>query len=216
MLPWHHYELVLRYYLGKLRHSVEFQKQLVRIIVEILNAFHFDLKNADLTNFGKEITAVENQTQAEEIKIELLKVDDISVSSNIETADEEVSQEEEIKAKESEDLEDILEKDEPMEDDQSEVTEIKEVAEIPVLERTNVLGKSLATRVVNTIKSILLPQLHRTITLRTQSDALHKVNRKMAGPDRDEEDILRVPIALAAVKLLQKLPEEVLKQNICG
>lgn len=204
MLPWHHYELVLRYYLGKLRQTVEFQKQLVRVVVEILNAFHFDLSNADI-----KCTKViyENKTNMDGSKSDA-KTDNIIVNDNGSYVD--------VKAETNKGLEDILKENEIVEEDQSEVIEIMDVVEIPVLERNVVLSKSLATRVVFIIKTILLPQLYKTISIRTQSDMLHKINRKMAGPDRDEEDILRVPVALAAIKLLQNLPEEVLHQNIGG
>ncbi|XP_054276631.1 small subunit processome component 20 homolog [Macrosteles quadrilineatus] len=206
MLPWHQYELVLRFYLGKLKSSVEYQKQLVRIIVIILNAFHFDLSNADL----KETPVIENI-----VKDSKPTTDENSEENkeNEENKEEEDSQEDKPK---EDDLEELLDKDESMmTQDDTEVMEVQEEV-VPVIERQIVLNKSLATRVIYTIRTILLPQLHRTITARTQSDAMHKVNRKMAGPDRDEEDILRVPIGLAMVKLLQRLPEEVLQQNICG
>nr|CAI5867717.1 unnamed protein product [Callosobruchus analis] len=44
MLPWHQYESLLRYYLDSLSGKVDFQKQLVRLTVAILDAFHFDLR----------------------------------------------------------------------------------------------------------------------------------------------------------------------------
>lgn len=43
LLPWNQYELVLRHYLDKLRTCVDYQKQLIRIVVAILDSFHFDL-----------------------------------------------------------------------------------------------------------------------------------------------------------------------------
>lgn len=43
LLPWNQYEIVLRFYLDKLRTCVEFQKQVIRIVVAILDSFHFDL-----------------------------------------------------------------------------------------------------------------------------------------------------------------------------
>lgn len=47
-------------------------------------------------------------------------------------------------------------------------------------------------------------------------DAQHKVNRRRNGVEREEEEILRVPIALAITKLLQKLPKEYLDANLTG
>lgn len=191
---------------------MEFQKQLVRIIVAILNAFHFDLSNADL----KEI---KSSNKVKEISDNAIKEnpddkgDDNEVSTSVVNNDD---GEKENKDKIDETLEDILDKDDIGElHDEIPLDPIEVVQEL-ILERQIKLSKSMATRVVYTIRTILLPQLHRIITARTQSDAMHKVNRKFTGPDRDEEDILRVPIALAAVKLLQRLPEEVLEQNISG
>jgi U3 small nucleolar RNA-associated protein 20 len=43
LLPWNQYEIVLRYYLDKLRACTEFQKQIIRIVVAILDSFHFNL-----------------------------------------------------------------------------------------------------------------------------------------------------------------------------
>lgn len=192
---------------------MEFQKQLVRIIVAILNAFHFDLSNADL----KEI---KSSNKVKEISDNAIKEnpddksDDNEVSTSVVNNDDD---EKENKDKIDETLEDILDKDDIIDElhDEIPLDPIEVVQEL-ILERQIKLSKSIATRVVYTIRTILLPQLHRIITARTQSDAMHKVNRKFTGPDRDEEDILRVPIALAAVKLLQRLPEEVLEQNISG
>lgn len=192
---------------------MEFQKQLVRIIVAILNAFHFDLSNSDL----KEI---KSSNKVKEISVNAIKEepkekgDDNEVSTTVVNNDDD---EKENKDKIDETLEDLLDKDDVTDElhDEIPLDPIEVVQEL-ILERQIKLSKSMATRVVYTIRTILLPQLHRIITARTQSDAMHKVNRKFTGPDRDEEDILRVPIALAAVKLLQRLPEEVLEQNISG
>lgn len=192
---------------------MEFQKQLVRIIVAILNAFHFDLSNADL----KEI---KSSNKVKEISVSAIKEkpkekgDDSEVSTTVVNNDDD---EKENKDKIDETLEDLLDKDDVTDELHDEIPlDLIEVVQELILERQIILSKSMATRVVYTIRTILLPQLHRIITARTQSDAMHKVNRKFTGPDRDEEDILRVPIALAAVKLLQRLPEEVLEQNISG
>lgn len=113
LLPWYHYEIVLRHYLDKLKSSVEFQKQLVRIIVTILDSFH----SAD---------------------------------------------------------------------------------------RPNIEGRLNG----------LLPQLHQAITARTRRDSNHKINRKKIASEIEEDDLLRVPIALALVKLLQNMSVGLLDANL--
>lgn len=50
----------------------------------------------------------------------------------------------------------------------------------------------------------------------TEHEESHKVNRRKTGFDRQEEDMLRVPIALALVKLLQRLPGDLLKHQLPG
>lgn len=190
---------------------------MVRVIVAILNAFHFDLGNAELKEIKFPNKVKENKDSA--LKEKPVEKADADVDKDDEESASTVNgdEEKENKDKVDETLDDLLEKDDVTDElDEEMSVDRVEVVEEFVIERQTKLSKSMATRVVYTIRTILLPQLHRIITARTQSDAMHKVNRKFTGPDRDEEDILRVPIALAAVKLLQRLPEEVLEQNISG
>lgn len=63
---------------------------------------------------------------------------------------------------------------------------------------------------------VLLPQLHKTLAEMTQYEGSHKINRKKTGAQREEEDLVRVPISLALVKLLQKLPKKILDSNLPG
>lgn len=63
---------------------------------------------------------------------------------------------------------------------------------------------------------ILLPQLHKSLAVLTQHDTSHKINRKRTAAEREEEDLLKVPISLALVKLLQKLPSAVMETNLPG
>lgn len=50
----------------------------------------------------------------------------------------------------------------------------------------------------------------------THHEGSHKVNRKKTGAQREEEDLVRVPISLAVVKLLQKLPKQILDSHLPG
>jgi len=79
-----------------------------------------------------------------------------------------------------------------------------------------VLKPSAAARVHRAISGSLLDQLNKAIGQRTAADHTHKINKKSLGPDRDEEDILRVSIAVTLVKLLQKLPGDMLEHQLPG
>lgn len=77
-LPWYQYQTVLLYYLGRLQAGVEYQRQIVRILVEILNAFHFDLSKGDLTVLNElrgvlpddENGEIDDEKRQEEVKKE--------------------------------------------------------------------------------------------------------------------------------------------------
>lgn len=62
----------------------------------------------------------------------------------------------------------------------------------------------------------LLTQLTKAIGERTQKDDTHKTNMKSLGPDRDTEDVLRIPIAVTLVKVLQKISKKMLDDHLSG
>lgn len=78
------------------------------------------------------------------------------------------------------------------------------------------LSQYMAKRLVYSISKGLLPQLHKAIAVRTRHEGSHKVNKKRISTDQEEEELMRVPIALAMVKLLQKLPQGMLDSNLRG
>lgn len=74
----------------------------------------------------------------------------------------------------------------------------------------------LSKKIITDIVKNLIPTLNNCITDKGVYDAKHKVNRRRTGVEREDEEILRVPIALAITKLLQKLPKEYLDANLSG
>ncbi|XP_022238550.1 small subunit processome component 20 homolog [Limulus polyphemus] len=173
-LPWHRYENVLRYYLGLLPKNLEYHKVVVKVIVAILNAFHFDLSHS------RGLDA--------ELKIEIKE----DKNQNAETADDDShtaippTQETDSGNKES-----------------NQVTEFQK----------ELMDEEMATKIHHSIARSLLPQLHRCLTQKTRSDEEHKLAGRSYPED---EEILRVPIAIAMVKLLQALPHGMLEQNLPG
>ncbi|XP_066256541.1 small subunit processome component 20 homolog [Euwallacea similis] len=173
IVPWHQYEGVLKYTLSKLRYKAEFQKQLVRLVVVVLDGFHFDLRKG----------SVEGVLDA--------------VKENTEELEEEP------------DLEDLC-----SEELDEEAEDGAECETVKIVDKVSVLCKSTATRVIKTIQGVLLPQLHRSLAEFTNYDFSHKLNRKKTGIEREEDDLMRVPISLAVVKLLQRLPKAILDFNL--
>jgi U3 small nucleolar RNA-associated protein 20 len=240
LLPWHQYETILRFYLAKLRYQVDFQKQLVRTVVAILDAFHFDLSRA-------QISAVQDTSENKEVgDVELMQVEvEVSVNSisdpsesvmtvpinkshaeSGETGVPNSAKDDAGKNVEDAGHEELVERLESLLDLEDVTCEVEEKecdatcemasASLPAVNRDTVLNKSVATYVIQTITTGLLPQIHRVMAQLTQEELSHKVNKKQTALDKEDEGILRVPIALAAVKLLQCLPSHMLDQNLPG
>ncbi|XP_078042078.1 small subunit processome component 20 homolog [Augochlora pura] len=205
LLPWHQYEIILKYYLGKLRSSIEYQKQLVRIIVAILDAFHYDLSKYkfvdEFLESGRKIQITENKQVSAEKEKKDDDVDETIINENDKEVEENLD--EALNLENVENVEEIVDK------EQKEIQE-----EALAMEITTVLSQQGAKKVVFSISKELLPQLHRTIIARTSRESSHKINKKKVAADNEEEELMRVPIALAFVKLLQKLPEIILSNNL--
>ncbi|KAJ6643478.1 Small subunit processome component 20 like [Pseudolycoriella hygida] len=209
LLPWYHYEMLLKHYLKKMRTNVDFQKQLVRLVMEILNQFHFDLSMAKIA--------------PKELAKDFEKVDEV-----VENDAAKVVKEEEEREEDTEEL--VLVADNAEDDElndkllnEQEVDETEEVEEsvakkpkICAFDRQIVLSHNAAKRVVRSITTGLIPSLHNSITNMSTYESFHKLNKVKRRSEREEEEILRVPIALAMVKLLQKLPEGMLEHSIRG
>lgn len=206
MLPWHHYESILKYYLGQLRYKFDYQKQLVKLTVAILDAYHFDLSK------GTTLYKNNSKNEPDETIVEIA-VNTVSAKENKdESKNSDEEDENDATQKEEPDIDEILEE---VTEEVDEEEPLKAV-NVPVLSRQTVLCPSAAKRVIYSIKTILLPQLHKALAEMTQHEGSHKVNRKKTGVEREEAELQKVPIALAVVKLLQKLPVHILERNLPG
>uniref|UniRef100_A0A6P7FQB3 Small subunit processome component 20 homolog n=1 Tax=Diabrotica virgifera virgifera TaxID=50390 RepID=A0A6P7FQB3_DIAVI len=241
ILPWHQYEGVLKYYLLKLSGKLEYQKQLVRLIVVILDAFHFDLRHAhyekppenedkkkgskkrkdnkNLIVNGTHINKHNDTINKSEHNLETSRTEDQMETDSIKESKDsneevvEVIRDNNQEEDEEKDVDEFLESEDEVED---EVEEDAVEEKLKIMEKITILCKSTATRIVRTFELVLIPKLHKSLAEMTHHESSHKVNRKKLGFEREEEDLLRVPISLALVKLLQKLPESILEQNLPG
>ncbi|XP_034830550.1 small subunit processome component 20 homolog [Maniola hyperantus] len=218
LLPWYHYEVILKLYLNKLRYTSEHQKQLTRILIGILDAFHFDFSKAKNIELPKLLTAnirKEKKNVAKKEKNDEKSVD--TKTDNPDSADDSEEEPEDIsnKVKNEEQIQEMENELLAAEDVVEEQTS-KEVADLPAYERITSVSPSVANRIIKSLSSGLLPQLNRSIGKLTEHEGSHKLNRRPTSVARLEEDMLRVPIALALVKLLQRLPGDILKHQLPG
>ncbi|KAL4717980.1 hypothetical protein ACJJTC_013019 [Scirpophaga incertulas] len=216
LLPWYHYEVILKTYLNKIRRSTEHQKQLTRLLVGILDSFHFDFSKVKSIELPKALVSniepgklkIDNAYNSNQIQSNNEKEDNavIEDGTKLNGASEEIENnhiERELKA-----ADDELEKD--------EASKVDVKHSDPAFDRVTSVAPSVAKRIIKSLSAGLLPQLHRAIGKLTEHDESHKVNRRHMSLERQEEDMLRVPIALALVKLLQRLPGDVLRYQLPG
>ncbi|XP_031621023.1 small subunit processome component 20 homolog [Contarinia nasturtii] len=218
LLPWHQYETILKYYIKNMRFNVQYQKQMVRIVMQILDSFHFDLSRANYSSEKLSLTSSLEPLATSENK---------SVTSNEETnndgdADQSIKENEteEIVIQISNEQESFFEElnechDENDEDEVEDDIPVKK-ARVCIYDKPIVLSTSIARKVIHNLATGLIPTLNNSITALSTYESFHKINKKKRRSEREEEEILRVPIALAVVKLLQKLPTGVLEQNLSG
>ncbi|XP_058979679.1 small subunit processome component 20 homolog [Musca domestica] len=214
LLPWQHYYTILRYYLMKMRSSHDYQKQCVRIVVRILDAFHFDL------------TLSQNDAETIEKLKATIKTDDHNELEQTGVKDDQANEDkkgddddegdETSRGTEEDNLEEALENNIQLVEDEVSNKEEGAAKGESCMKRPLLLSCSASKKVLTTITSILIPTLNRSITEQSSYDTKHKVNRKRLSIEREEEEILRVPIALALVKLMQKLPKELMDSSLPG
>lgn len=150
IIPWHQYEAVLKYTLSKLRYKAEFQKQLIRLVVVILDAFHFDLSKGHIGEFKKPDELMEGTA----MEVDKVVGEKVASDDAVEVADKEAGDGE--NAEESPELEDFLQ-------DNEEIAEEQEDNETEkIMEKISILCKSTATRVIKSIQvNIFWLMLHR-------------------------------------------------------
>ncbi|KAK3096539.1 hypothetical protein FSP39_001125 [Pinctada imbricata] len=170
-LPWPLYIHQLKYYLQLLPKRLDKQKLLVRVVVAIMDAFHFDLQKTEFV--VTILPAMVTKQKARGMPVEV---------------------------PENQNKEDIEENNTSPETDETKVSEddievdIDLTMETETSKETNEEGST---------------PLEKTI----KSDSEHKLAKSKYAEDTE---ILRVPIALAMVRLLQYLPQAALQQSLPG
>lgn len=216
LLPWHQYETILKYYIKNMRFNAQYQKQMVRIVMHILDSFHFDLSKANSSFDNKPVPTATTP------EIDQEKATTNEDSNSADNADQSINDNEAVEIviemyNEQDNFYDELDDqneenengDNDDDDDNEGAVPVKKAREC-VYDKPIVLSSSIAKKVVHNLATGLIPTLNNSITALSTYESFHKINKKKRRSEREEEEILRVPIALAVVKLLQKLPAGIL------
>lgn len=196
ILPWQQYETLLKLYLNKMRLSIDFQKQTVRIVSGILDSFHFDLSRA----VERESKVIQESSLVKNVKNNPQKVIPVATMENDTQGEVEIQMEVDDDDDDDNDMDEL---------ENSEVNEL-------ILEKIHVLCPSTAIKITKAISIGLIPQLNKNLAQYSESDRSHKMNKKQTEYDKEEMEMLKIPVALAVVKLLKKLPENMLEENLQG
>uniref|UniRef100_A0A4W5L4R2 UTP20 small subunit processome component n=1 Tax=Hucho hucho TaxID=62062 RepID=A0A4W5L4R2_9TELE len=202
-LTWSKYLYYLKHFVHILQTGQAEQKLAVSLLVTVLEAFHFDHDSLE-----REMEAA--KTRAKEV-----------VST---VFDEEEDEEEEVVTMETDTTETI--EGVAMETNTTEYT--GEPKAVPVkkptpsatapaapsgLPQNKAELEALITSIHATVQNAVLPRLHKCLTAKVKRDEECKA---VKSKDVKEEEVARVPIAFAMVKLMQTLPTTVMDVNLPG
>ncbi|KAH6924225.1 hypothetical protein HPB50_013888 [Hyalomma asiaticum] len=193
-LPWRHYEANLSRYIQQLQRDTEHHKMAIRAfcnLIEMLLYYAF----TDLLSDAVPINVND-----------IAQVRAAKPAPNAEQAEAAVAQ------GEVEEMEADTEQTEN--GDENEVPEVNGEVEDTVVENKNkALDEDAATAIHTAIATRLLPRLHKVLNEKARMEDEHKAAKVLLP---EEHEILRIPIAVAMVKLLQALPDGMLQRHLPG
>ncbi|MBN3303699.1 UTP20 protein, partial [Amia calva] len=195
-LTWSKYMYHLKHFVHVLQTGQTEQKLAVSLLVTVLEAFHFDYET-----LGKELEAAQNTESVVDIDPE---VEDEAMESGDSDAEEPMETVADRVEKTDTPTEEIVP---PVEGALVE-TPKKGCTGLP---RTKEELETLIQSIHNTVTISVLPKLQKCLTARVQRDEEHKMAK---SKEVKEEEVVRVPIAFAMVKLMQSLPKEVMEANL--
>ncbi|XP_028307568.1 small subunit processome component 20 homolog [Gouania willdenowi] len=211
-LTWSKYLYYLKHFVHILQTAQAEQKLAVSLLVNVLEAFHFDhqtlsreMEAAKAREAGGAVTDLDNGDEPLD--------EDVDASED----------EEPMEIEKNVDSTEVF-----MEADQTggEKDETKENANVKTpkpatpklvvssgLPQSSEELESLIKAIHQTVNDSVLPRLHKCLTAKVTRDEEHKA---VKSKDVKEEEVLRVPIAFAMVKLMQTLPPHIMEVNLPG
>ncbi|KAL1774813.1 small subunit processome component 20-like [Sigmodon hispidus] len=198
-LKWSAYVYYLKHFIQVLQKGQINQKLGVSLLVTVLEAFHFDyqIHEEQMGNVKDEENTVEIAELLEHETMELEHMDE---------------EEKEQACKSLSDSKEPLEA--PKEADSGGTAAAeqgavsKSVSSLP--RNKEELGRTMKT-IQGTITGYILPRLHKCLASSTKREEEHKLVKSKVV---NEEEVVRVPLAFAMVKLMRSLPQEVMEANL--
>ncbi|KAM4037263.1 small subunit processome component 20 homolog isoform 2-T2 [Anomaloglossus baeobatrachus] len=192
-LSWSAYMFYLKHFIHVLQTGQVNQKLGVRLLITVLDAFHFDY------------VTMEKQIQAA-----ATKENKNDLENNVEDELMELENEEE----EQMDTQDVAHTSKDKEaPGKKQEKDSKNKHVLNYLPRNKEDLASLFSHIQATVTNTIIPKLQRCLDAKVKRDEEHKLVKSKVV---NEEEVVRVPIAFALVKLMQTLPQEVMEVNLPG
>ncbi|XP_077566014.1 small subunit processome component 20 homolog [Stigmatopora nigra] len=213
-LSWSKYLYYLKYFIHKLQTSQNDQKLTASLLVKVLEAFHFD--HETLT---KEMDAA----KAREAARRAMVVEEEAAAEKSEDEKSEDEKSEDEKSEDDQDEEEAMESESelPAETEKSD-KKVKKAKKTPTamngpissgLPQSKEDLELLIHTVQENVTNNILPRLHKCLNAKVKRDDEHKA---VKSKQVKEEEVSRIPLAFAMVKLMQSLPPNVLEENLPG
>ncbi|XP_067945852.1 small subunit processome component 20 homolog isoform X1 [Watersipora subatra] len=200
-LSWSAYKSQLKLSLNLLS-RLDNNKMAVRLLCTVLDAFHYDVSLSTYVEaqVGKELSVKKAEKRQVKASEEIVPKSERPTEAPI--SHQPVRLEANMEDDASDDVDEGI-------DVESETQESKR-GDTPI-SATVRCSKDLATTIHSHIIGSILPLLHQIFNKKASTEDLHKEN-KTIHPDQAE--VLRIPLAVAIVKLLEKISAETLERHL--
>ncbi|KAG7496109.1 small subunit processome component 20-like [Solea senegalensis] len=210
-LTWSKYLYYMKYFIHILQTAQTEQKLAVNLLVTVLEAFHFDHQT-----LSREMEAAKAR-EAANVTVDADEMDE-AAADDFNPSDDDEEEKMDIDSK-------TAPSDVPMEMDNDGVSEeaattkakgpgaVKAAAVASGLPQSKEELESLIKAIHQTVNDSVLPRLHKCLTAKVKRDEEHKATK---SKDVKEEEVARIPIAFAMVKLMQTLPPHIMDSNLPG
>ncbi|XP_062441952.1 small subunit processome component 20 homolog [Rhea pennata] len=202
-LSWSAYLYHLKHFIHVLQTGQISPKLGVSLLETVLEAFHFDHETLE-----KQLMTIEHQGAASmdpELAIEGEEAMELEQSAG----EEEMTVEnkgEDLPEEQGEPVPVLPEQSAETSEDAEQVTKA-----VSLLPRNKEELECLIKHIQDTVTSNILPKLHRCIVAKVKRDEEHKLVKSNVVND---DEVVRVPLAFAMVRVMQCLPQEVMEANL--
>ncbi|XP_008314156.1 small subunit processome component 20 homolog [Cynoglossus semilaevis] len=213
-LTWSKYLYYLKHFVHVLQTSQAEQKLGVTLLVTVLEAFHFDHQT-----LSREIEAAKAREEAARVQVDQQGAEDAAADESDASDDEEPMEIDGKAAAATVSMEvDNVEDHKGVSEDAAAAKNKKAA---PVKPSVGVSGlpqsqeelEYLIKTIHQTVNDSVLPRLQKCLTAKVTRDEEHKSIKSKAVK---EEEVVRIPIAFAMVKLMQTLPPHIMEGNLPG